>query len=176
MRNINLLPESYRPAPRFEMKRFLRMLMAGILAVSLVFFITLLLLEKASYEKTLADKISTVQLLEQRVNTVQQEKTELQNLKNLIISIEDIEKASLSKVELLDDLKKHIPTTVNISTLNLSSETITIDGQANNLETVSLLLESLNSWKKYHSFFIPQLNLVEGQYVFQVQGRLRGGD
>jgi Tfp pilus assembly protein PilN len=176
MRNINLLPSQYRPAPQFVIKRFFVILFSAIFILSTVTAYVILKINISTTEKLIENKEVNIQILEKNLAQVAENRQHLEKVKKLVTTIEEIENRAVSYQGVLDQLAKYIPKDVVLNSISLSGDTITLYAQAPDLATISLLLDSLNSWEEYKGFFIPGLSLTEDGYLFHTQGQRQRGD
>ncbi|SHJ68439.1 Tfp pilus assembly protein PilN [Anaerobranca californiensis DSM 14826] len=176
MRNINLLPSQYRPTPQFVIKRFVLTLFAVIFILSIVTAYITLKVNIATIDKLIENKERDIQILENNLGKVAENREHLQKVKKMVNTIEEIEKTAISHQRVLEQLAVYIPQKVVLNSVSISGDTITLYGQAPDLTTVSLLLDSLNSWGEYSGFFISSLSLTEDGYIFNTQGQWRKGE
>ncbi|QNO16109.1 hypothetical protein HYG86_15705 [Alkalicella caledoniensis] len=176
MRNINLLPLQYRPEPKFIFKRFATVLLASVVLLTVLGSFIGLRINILSTNKLINSANANIEALENNLLAVDNENSHLQNVRDIVMLMEKIDASYISQVEVFNDLAKHTPPAVTITNASIYPEGIILNGRVSNLSAVSLFLQSLNSWNMYEGFSIPHVNLVEGQYVFQVQGSLRRGE
>ena len=176
MRNINLLPIDYRPAPKFVFKRVFIVLFLSILTLSLIGGYLVLRININQTNKLIDSKKQSIAMIERNLIANQENNSYLESVRDIVATIDGIKSNSTKKASILIELQQHIPNDVNLTNLAIYQEGINFSCQAPNLQSVAELLSSLNTWDRYQGFTIPQISINEEIYVFQVQGHLKRGE
>lgn len=176
MRNINLLPSQYRPEPKFVLKRFAVVLVITLLLISIATGFFVIQVNIASTNKAISNRLANIKLMENNISLIQDEKVNLQKIKDMVTIIEKIEDNSISHIVVLDSLRKHTPSGITLNNLTINQNEVVIYATAIDLSSISLYLKSLQSWEDFGNIFMSHINSVDGYYVFQVQGVLRRGE
>lgn len=176
MRNINLLPMDYRPAPKFVFKRVLIVLFLCILTLGIVGSYLILKINISQTNRLIEGKEQSISIIERNLLANQDNNVQLQNIKAMVTTIENLRNNSAEKSAILRELQRHIPSEIELTNLAIYPEGISFSCQTDSLENIAQLLLSLNTWERYHGFTIAQINSSEENFVFQVQGQLKRGE
>lgn len=172
---VNLLPLEFRPEPKFQLKRFAVGLAIGIVIVYTITNFVAIHMDISRTNKTINTTKSNIGSLERTLEINKEHKEQLQKIKDLVLSIESVQTNSISYGEVLEELGKHTPRSIQLTSLAMTGEQLSIQAQAPDLTTLALFMDSLNAWENYENFFLSQTSLSNGRYVFSIQGHRKRG-
>lgn len=173
--NINLLPLDYRPESKVNIKKLAAGVGAGLVTVWLITSFVTTRMEISSTNKMIESTKNNIGVLQNTLEVNRDKIKHLENLRDIVISIDGINSSSISHGSVLDDLKKHTPRNVQLNSLAVTAEQVTLQAQVPDLSTLALFLDSLNSWERYEKFFVSQTSFSDGRYVFSIQGHRKRG-
>ncbi|WP_353892529.1 PilN domain-containing protein [Proteinivorax hydrogeniformans] len=173
--NINLLHTSLQHQSYAASKKIIKTTVAVLVIASILISVLTLYINVQRKESLLADVQQELADKQTLKNEIKEEMNKLSDINSLNDTVTHLEENRHNKLREIKKLESLTPSEVDIETISVSDQRISIQGSSPTRANISELLQNLYSWQGYKftvSYIAPQ-----GQsYGFNIEGRGSGDE